>query len=123
MINTNNTIMLSGIKGIIPSGLDKKVSIVIDDEEIIKAIEELEKAKDMEREAASIKKKATAIINKALLERNIRNATTGDIDIEIQSVKRSVFNTDEFKKDNPTVYPLYIKESNYNKYNLKRTSL
>lgn len=90
--------------------------VKIDDQELLQAIKEYQKAKIMEDNAKYLKDKAEEVIKNRLIDKNIDRAFIDDNNIiKISHVTRTIFDSKTFKKKNLPLYKQYQKLSKFDR--------
>lgn len=93
--------------------------IFVDDPEIIAALNDYNRGKEIEKSGKEICNRAKNILEEKLLINNITSVRTNTLTLDISVKNRMVFDTEKFKLDNPSLYDAYKKSSEYKTFTIK----
>lgn len=93
--------------------------IYINDLEVINAINNYLKGKQLERESKNLIDSAKEVFERKILKLGINTAFSDKYEVNITSYTMKRFDTNKFKDDNPSVYNEYISSISSKRFNIK----
>lgn len=90
--------------------------VIIDDNEVLNAIEEYNKGRKLKKEGENLIDHARSVLDRKLYENGVMRSESNQTIVEISEYDVSIFDKKKFKEDNPDVYDRYNTNKVQHKY-------
>lgn len=115
-ITNKRSILLSEVN---ENNNDILEDVIIDDATLMEAIVNYQKGKVLESEAKKLIDQSKKIFDAKLYSRNVKSATNHTVKISYTEYKSKRFDTERFKKENPSIYDMFATELTIKRYNIE----
>ena len=90
--------------------------VIIDDLEVLNAIEEYTRGRELKKEGENLIEHARSILDKKLYEHGVMRSESDHMIVEISEYDVSTFDKKKFRQDNPEVFDRYNTNKVQHKY-------